>query len=64
MKPSLHNISDVEHLEKVPSEHNGGRESKTKQTNKKEAVLEKIKIKYFLHLKKVKIDVKPRAVLT
>lgn len=51
-------------LEKVPSKHNGGHCWKKKKEEEKEAVLEKIKLKYFLPLTKVKIDVKPRAVLT
>lgn len=37
---------------------------KKRKKKEKEAVLEKIKIKYFLPLIKVRIDVKPRAVLT
>lgn len=61
MKPSLHNISAIK--KKVPSKHNGGHCWKKKR-KEKEAVLEKIKIKYFLPLIKVRIDVKPRAVLT
>lgn len=59
MKPSLHNISAIKKKKCHPNIM-----AVIVGKNEKEAVLEKIKIKYFLPLIKVRIDVKPRAVLT